>query len=378
MEPEAGPRLDLPTDDAAGRNDALPAQFETLTGLVRHYSPTGDEAPAVAWLVERMQRLGFDKAFADGAGNAVGVLGHGGRQGILLGHIDTVPGEVAVRLQGEALFGRGAVDAKGPLAAFVDAVADVGALPGWQWIVIGAVDEEGESRGARYLLDRYRPAFVVAGEPSRWDRVTVGYKGSVWSRVTIRRPVAHSAAPQPSAPEAAVDYWESLQAWAAEFNRGRKRLFDQVSPSLRGWSSGDDGLEAWACLRLGTRLPADLSDQEWLGRLSALDSSAIVEADGLPTPAYRGDKNTFLTRAFLRAIRAEGGEPVFVVKTGTSDLNLAAPHWSCPGLAYGPGDSALDHTPDEHILLSEYARSRRVLAGVLRHIGEDPAASARP
>jgi LysW-gamma-L-lysine carboxypeptidase len=190
--------------------------------------------------------------------------------------------------------------------------------------------------------------------------------------------VAHSAAPQPSAPEAAVDYWESLQAWAAEFNRGRKRPFDQVSPSLRGWSSGDDGLEAWACLRLGTRLPADLSDQEWLGRLSALDSSAIVEADGLPTPAYRGDKNTFLTRAFLRAIRVEGGEPVFVVKTGTSDLNLAAPHWSCPGLAYGPGDSALDHTPDEHILLSEYARSRRVLAGVLRHIGEDPAASARP
>ncbi|MBV9788133.1 MAG: acetyl-lysine deacetylase, partial [Chloroflexi bacterium] len=35
--------------------------------------------------------------------------------------------------------------------------------------------------------------------------------------------------------------------------------------------------------------------------------------------------------------------------------------WRCPIVAYGPGDAALDHTPDEHIVLEEYLRAIRVL-----------------
>lgn len=342
--------------------------FETLVGLLERYSPTGQEADAVAWLVERMRRLGFGEASIDPAGNAVGVMGQGPRLGILLGHIDTVPGEIPIRLEGEALFGRGSVDAKGPLAAFVDAVADVGPIPGWQWIVIGAVDEEGDSRGARSILDRYRPAFVIVGEPSRWDRVTLGYKGSAWSRVTLRRPMAHSAAAQPTACEAAVEYWRAVQARAADFNRERRRAFDQVTPSLRSWTSGDSPLETWATLQLGTRLPLGLTPDDWQAQLRAVDPSASFELDGFSTPAYRAEKNSLLTRAFLHAIRSQGGEPAFVLKTGTADLNLVAPRWSCPGVAYGPGDSSLDHTVHEYVLLSEYARARQVLGGVLSRI----------
>jgi LysW-gamma-L-lysine carboxypeptidase len=47
-------------------------------------------------------------------------------------------------------------------------------------------------------------------------------------------------------------------------------------------------------------------------------------------------------------------------------MNLVAPVWQCPTLAYGPGDSALDHTPQEHILVSEYQRAVRILAKVLQ------------
>ncbi len=335
-------------------------------GLIERYSPTGQEAVAVAWLVERMRQLRFTQAAIDEAGNAVGVMGTGGRQGILLGHIDTVPGEIPVRLQGEALFGRGAVDAKGPLAAFVDAVGEVGPVDGWQWIVVGAVDEEGDSRGAQWIVDRYRPAFVIVGEPSRWDRVTLGYKGSAWSRVTVRRPMAHSAAPEASACEAAVEHWRAVLDWASEFNRDRRRVFDQVTPSLRGWSSGDDGFEAWATLHLGTRLPLGLPPEEWRTRLQVLNPQVKVDSDGFSTPAYRGEKNSPLARAFLAAIRSQGGEPSFVLKTGTADLNIVAPAWSCAAVAYGPGDSSLDHTPHEHILLPEFERARDVLAGVLR------------
>ena len=71
-------------------------------------------------------------------------------------------------------------------------------------------------------------------------------------------------------------------------------------------------------------------------------------------------------RAFLGGIRSQGGQPRFVYKTGTADLNIVAPVWGCPTVVYGPGDSALDHTPGEHILLDEYNKGVGVLANVLK------------
>jgi LysW-gamma-L-lysine carboxypeptidase len=46
-------------------------------------------------------------------------------------------------------------------------------------------------------------------------------------------------------------------------------------------------------------------------------------------------------------------------------MNVVAPLWGTPILAYGPGDSALDHTPDEHILISEYLKAVDVLSHAL-------------
>jgi LysW-gamma-L-lysine carboxypeptidase len=46
-------------------------------------------------------------------------------------------------------------------------------------------------------------------------------------------------------------------------------------------------------------------------------------------------------------------------------MNVAGPAWRCPIVAYGPGDSRLDHTPDEHLPLDEYQQAIGVLARVL-------------
>ena len=126
---------------------------QTLLGLLRIYSPSGGERAAVDWLVQYMQTLGM-QAHVDAAGNAVGTIGTGARHLLLLGHIDTVPGEIAVRVEGGLLYGRGAVDAKGALAAFVDAAA-VGAVPGLTVTVIGAVGEEAASPGAVHLRTHF-------------------------------------------------------------------------------------------------------------------------------------------------------------------------------------------------------------------------------
>ena len=347
---------------------------QTLIELVKHYSPSGQEADAVDYLVGRMQNLGFTHAFKDGAGNAVGVMGEGEKQIVLLGHIDTVPGEIPVRIsplpEGEgagvrALYGRGSADAKGPLSAFVDAVAGLGLVRGWQIVVIGAIDEERDSVGARHIVDQYQPEFAIIGEPSRWDRVTLGYKGSANAKVTSLREMAHSASGKETAPEAAFAFWKKARAWAEDFNEGKKGVFEQILLSLHGFDSGNDGFESRASLQINARLPVEISPDAWYKKLTELAASENMERVGFAIPAHRAEKNSPLVRAFLKGIRGVGGKPGFVVKTGTADLNIVAPVWGCPAVAYGPGDSNLDHTPNEHISLVEYEMAVNILRDVL-------------
>lgn len=348
------------------------SDFETLIGLVSQYSPSGQERGAVEWLAARMKSLGYTEAFVDEAGNAVGVMGSGPKQVVLLGHIDTVPGEVEVRQDGIppnlSLYGRGTVDAKGPLACFTDAVAQVGAVDGWQFVVIGAVEEERDSEGARYVAAKYKPDYAVIGEPNSWDRIALGYKGSAWANVTIRRGQSHTASGEQTACEAAMEAWLGIKSFVDAYNTEKPRAFDKLLLTLRGMESGQDGFEQWARLNVGVRLPPEVAPEEWYARLQSAAADAQIERLGFAIPAWGCEKNTRLVRAFLSGIRARGGEPRFVYKTGTADLNIVAPAWGCPALVYGPGDSSLDHTPEEHIQLSEYEKAVQVLSSALKGI----------
>ncbi|HNO30889.1 MAG TPA: [LysW]-lysine hydrolase [Anaerolineales bacterium] len=344
---------------------------ETLIGLVSQYSPSGQERGAVEWLVARMRSLGYDDAFIDEAGNAVGVMGKGARQVVLLGHIDTVPGKIPVRVVGATresplqnaplLYGRGSVDAKGPLASFVDAVAKVGAKDDWQFVVIGAVEEERNSEGARFVAKRYKPDFAIIGEPNQWDRVALGYKGSAWANVTVKRGQAHTASGEETAAEAAVEVWLKIKAYVDSFNTDKPKVFDKLLLTLRGMDSDSNDFEQWAKLKIGVRLSVTVAPEDWYAKLKEIANGEIVEPTGFAVPAWGCEKNTQLVRSFLSAIRSQSGEPRFVYKTGTADLNIVAPVWGCPALVYGPGDSALDHTPNEHINLDDYRKAVEVL-----------------
>ena len=95
--------------------------------------------------------------------------------------------------------------------------------------------------------------------------------------------------------------------------------------------------------------------------------SAEVSFKGIE-PAWRGERSSPVARAFLSSIRDSGAKPGFVVKTGTSDMNVVGPAWSCPILAYGPGDSSLDHTPVERISLIEYHKAITILQSALSRL----------
>jgi LysW-gamma-L-lysine carboxypeptidase len=341
--------------------------IDFLSGLVQIYSPSTQERDAVNYLVVQMNGLGF-RAFIDDTGNAVGILGNGAREIVLLGHIDTFQGDIPVRIENGKLYGRGAVDAKGCLATFASACARVGARNGVRFVVIGAVEEEcATSKGARYAITQYAPDFCIIGEPSGWDRITLGYKGRVLVDYRLEKTMTHTASNTRAATEEAVGFWNRVNGYAAEFNRDKTRGVDKLEPSLRYVRTDDDAFTDGVGMRIGMRVPVGLTIKKVEEEIERFKNGAHVEFSS-EEEAFRADKNNALVRAFLGAIRAEGGAPAFTLKTGTADMNIVGPIWKCPIVAYGPGDSALDHTPNEHLELDEYERAIAVLARVLEQI----------
>lgn len=365
-----------------------------LTSMLSHYTPSGRERHLAEWLRTQLLPQGF-RAEVDAVGNLVAELPptvgqEPGDRGselapcVLLGHLDTVPGHIPVRRDGDLLYGRGAVDAKGPLATFLAAVVRLAARPIARQraiIVVGAVEEEAAtSRGARAVLARWRPAYTIIGEPSGVSGITLGYKGRLLIEYRVVAPVAHTARPDESVCARSVAFWIDLRNAAAEWTARRARhdgagvpAFAALMPSLRAIHSGSDGFSEWCTLEIGYRLPPDFD----LAALTAQITTQAQACGGRVTfrgaeLAYHAARRTPLVSAFVRALRDEGLAPEFTLKTGTSDMNVVGPVWNCPILAYGPGDAALDHTPDEHIALTDYRRSIAVLERVLAGLAVDP------
>lgn len=346
-----------------------PDDVALVGGLVAIPSVSRQERDAVEWLVARMTERGF-RASIDQAGNAVGEIGDGPRHVVLFGHIDTVPGEIPVRVEDGALVGRGAVDAKGPLAAFVAAASEP--VAGLTVTVIGAVEEESPtSRGARYRATLPAPDWCVIGEPSGWDGVTVAYKGRLVLGVSLQREARHGASPGATVAEEALSLWTRLRGDAVA-RTVDARAFARLDCRLEGMHADrGDGLVERAELRVGYRIPPGITTDALEERARAIadehdgDAEVSVERIAAEEPA-RTARSTPLATAFARAIAAIGGQTAFKEKSGTSDMNVLLPAWACPMVAYGPGDARYDHTPIERLDLADYGRAIGVLRDVLR------------
>lgn len=383
-------------DPPLPRADAIadPVALDVLVSLVHTPSFSGDEAAAAAVFVHRARALGM-RARIDAAGNAIaerGDLSPGAREIILLGHIDTVPGHIPVRIEHSDsgwhrsrtcfLWGRGAVDAKGPLAAFLVAASRARLPDGVRIVVAGAVGEETpRSPGARHLAAAHRarpPIACIIGEPSGADGLTLGYKGRLLIHAECIRPCAHTAGPGGSAADALLDWWRAEEsALDAQLHQSRElqlagtpnpptaptpqRAFDSLQRTVRALSTSSDGLTDCARATIGLRLPPGVDPQELERAIRSRAPAHITLRFEGHEAAVLADRNNPVALALTSAIRAEGHTPRPKHKTGTSDMNIVSPAWNCPIAAYGPGDSALDHTPDERLDLAEYATAIRVL-----------------
>ncbi len=352
------------------------AAIELLTGAVAIPSVSGAEAELAEWFLRTLEPL-TDSCRIDAAGNVVATLGTGALRLYCLGHIDTVPGSIPVRVEGGELWGRGSVDAKGSfcshLAGTIRAFARDPSLRNRLSVtLIGAVGEEApHSVGARHAVASLpAPDLLVVGEPSGWQSLTLGYKGRLQLELRVTCPEAHSAGREPSAADcvliACAALREAASALVPKSGTGLGQ-FDRVQMTVGSLASGSDALEQWAEAGVSFRLPPGVSAAcaEQALRDAAIASVGpagleVQTSEGIG--AVRGQKDSVLSRSFRTAIRQCGGRPGFKVKTGTSDMNIVAPNWPVPVLAYGPGDSTLDHTPAERVPLREYLDAVEVVA----------------
>ncbi|KYH26966.1 acetyl-lysine deacetylase [Halalkalicoccus paucihalophilus] len=335
---------------------------DLLVGMVSTPSPSGEERTAAERLVDFFEAHDRE-AWLDEVGN---VRAPADDRVLLTSHIDTVPGEIPVRTEDGTLWGRGSVDATGPLCAM--ACAAVVSHTSF----VGVVGEETDSRGAWHLIeDRESPDALINGEPSGWDGVTLGYRGMLAGTYVATSESGHTSRPEPNAIQHAIGWWSRVEErFAPDEDEEWGPVFERVTTKpveIEGGTDAD-GLSVSATLDGQFRVPPSMTTEEVReiaeGQLRTDTDAAGTVNWGKPIPPVMESPRTELARAFRVAIRGEDGDPRLLRKTGTSDMNIYASAWDCPMVTYGPGDSDLDHAPDERLDLAEYDRSIAVLTEV--------------
>jgi LysW-gamma-L-lysine carboxypeptidase len=157
-----------------------------------------------------------------------------------------------------------------------------------------------------------------------------------------------------------MDWWAKVEE---EFDPDEYLpVFERVTCKPTKFEGGPsaDGLSVEATMEVQFRVPPAYTVDDVREMADGqLETGTVHWYDRVP-PVMQSPR-TDAARAFRAAIRGAGGDPRLLRKTGTADMNVFASVWDCPMVTYGPGDSDLDHAPNEHLPLDEYDRSVEVL-----------------
>jgi LysW-gamma-L-lysine carboxypeptidase len=353
-----------------------------LLSMLNLYSPSGSENQIASFLYSELRRNGLETKI-DPAGNVIGEIGTGRPRILLCGHMDTIPGLLPVKVEDDRVYGRGAVDAKSSLASMV--VACLQAIgtgeASFHATLVGVVEEETSTKGIQQVISDHQPYdLAVFGEPSGSRNVTIGYKGHLRARLSCSTRGGHSASPWISRNsfDEAVKLWTKLES--SFFTNGEVSKFNALTGCVTKMAAGNDTntIPATAQLDLDIRIPPGLTIETVEKRVMRLCLDQETQSGGdlvvsasfeNRCPAFLGKNDSTSVRAFRMAIRQlTGQQATLIKKTGTSDMNLLAEEYNIPMVAYGPGNSALDHTDNEHVSIPEYLESIRITTIAIRNM----------
>ncbi len=344
-----------------------------LAKMLEIYSPSEKEEEISNFLVKEMGNLGF-RAWKDEVGNVIGEIGQGEISVLLCGHMDTVPGHIPVRVEDSRLFGRGAVDAKAPLAAMIVAASTL-AKKGLsnKILVVGVVEEEGTSRGIKHFIRKgASPNYAIFGEPSGVENIIIGYKGSLHLKITCKTETGHSAAPWlfENAIEKAFEIWEAIKNLHLPQEKLESRFYSITSCVTKIAGGEESSIVPSKCdIHLDIRIPPQLTTQEVFDETHRIirqyqtahpKVQVEMQVEDLADP-FEIDPRSPIVRALSWSIRKVRHKPATLLrKTGTGDMNVLSGAMKIPIVTYGPGNSHLDHTPNENIDIQEYLDSIQV------------------
>jgi succinyl-diaminopimelate desuccinylase len=351
-------------------------RIPTVPGLY----PEG-EAEAVACLGEVLDRehIRYDvEEVRPGRPNLVIEMGHRAGPSLWLnGHLDTVPIGNRLHWRHEPfggdeveglLYGRGASDCKGGVAAMIHAVIALkraGARIRGRLIFSAVMGEEEGQIGMRHLLDRgMRADAFVSTQWSTVGRVAISYRGVCWLEVTTTGRSAHG-----SRPIEGVNAVEEMVSLVWPRLKNIRLPIDAEDPSvgpfvnLAAVNGGDvanvvpDTCRALLDYRItpGQRTETLLQEIErTLDELRLQHPSLVVAARVIlrvePTETVPDSR---LVRVLGDAIQlVTGNPPVLFGKTGTGDANLVHERLGIPAIAYGPGNDS-GHRPDEYVAVQD-------------------------
>ncbi len=325
-----------------------------MVDLLKAYSPTGHEEKARSVLTDIADELGL-KVEVDDVGNVLARKGDGGNVW-LVGHYDTVPGNLPVKWSDGIIMGRGAVDAKGPLSAMLVAAS----LSKHPVTVAALVGEEGDSRGARYLLKRRLPPYIVIGEPSNTTGVTVAYRGGAHLRILCRGRGGHSSSPGESAIDKVIDSILELRKLAL----GTRYEEPSGVVTLIEGGEAQNVIPKRASATIDLRVPPGMKPENLIREMETKLAEGCHIELGWITPPVVVRPNDPVPRAIIRSLLKLGKKPKLLRKYGSSDMNLL--HSEVRSIsAYGPGDGRLAHTDEEAVSVDELELAVEVYKGTL-------------
>lgn len=337
--------------------------------------PTGPERQVVAYLAGVCREVGIEHRTSQvlpGRENLVIRLPNPGAPRLLIAaHLDTVSGRgmaqpFAGELREGCLWGRGACDDKGPLAAGLAAILDLhglGIKPAFDVTFVGTVDEECTLAGAEQLareIDGFD--LCLALEPTDL-KVINAHKGVYRCRVITRGKAVHSSHPEKgdNAILRLLPILADLQAFGAE-------LAEKSHPRLGPATLAITKIQGGATLNMIPDSCEAVVDIRLLPEMTVAATGARIQAllagRGEMDELFAGEGiNTAMDNPlidqFMTAIRAAGVEPGPITAAFATDCSRL--HHLGPCLVWGPGDIAQAHQISEHIPVSQLLRATEIL-----------------
>ena len=352
-----------------------------LKNMLEIYSPSGEEWELSKFLLGELEKLGFQSRIDD-VGNVIAESGQDSPTVLLCGHMDTVPGNLETRLVGGKISGRGAVDAKSSLAAMIVGASKVrNEFPG-RILLLAVVDEEGHGTGMKHFMrtNSLDIDYAVFGEPSNSDNIVIGYKGLMNVTLKCTTKAGHSAAPwlSENAIERAMETWNLMKGRFEDTVEGKSYFHGVTGALIRIEGGSSTNVIPSQCeITLDLRVPPDQSCKQVLNEFRRLIDSYLKSNRGVSMNLHATNQveaclmnaDSTLARSFSWAIRkVRRKNPTFLKKTGTSDMNLLSSAVKIPMIAYGPGDSRLDHTAEEEIEIEDYLAAIQIYESALKQL----------